>query len=595
VELKRIVVVVVAAAGAETARLIAADLPEAELHGRAGRVDDGQVTFASTAEHLRALFSQGTAIIGVCAAGIVIRALAPLLNDKATEPPVLAVSPDGSAVVPLLGGHQGANRLAVRVAKLLSGHAALTTAGEVALGLSLDDPPAGWRLANRAAVRPVAADLLAGLPVRLRVEAGRADWLAAPGLGTRGTHGILVTHRATLTEDLVLHPPVLALGVGCKRGTAPDELIALARGALAGAGLAAEAVACVGSLALKADEPAVHALAADLGVPARFFTAAELEAEMPRLATPSEEVFRRTGCHGVAEGAALAAAGPAAELVLAKTRSARATCAVALAPDAIDPTRVGRGQGRLTVVGIGPGLAAWRTPEASRAIAEASDVVGYGPYLDLLDGALAGKTRHEGTIGAEEARCRQALDLAAEGRRVVLACSGDAGIYALASLVFELVDRADRADWNRLEIAVAPGISALQAAAARAGAIIGHDFCAISLSDLLTPRRVIECRIKAAAQAGFVIAFYNPASRRRRDLLAAARTTLLAHRPADTPVVVARQLGREGEAVEVTTLAALDTARVDMLTVLLVGTRETRTLHRGARVWAYTPRGYGVK
>ena len=163
----------------------------------------------------------------------------------------------------------------------------------------------------------------------------------------------------------------------------------------------------------------------------------------------------------------------------------------------------------------------------------------------------------------------------------------------MASLLFELLDGAE-ADprWRGIELAVEPGISALQAAAARAGAPIGHDFCAISLSDLLTPWPAIARRLRAAAGADFVVALYNPASGRRRIQLTQARAILAEHRPLDCPVVVARNLGREGERVDVTTLAGLDTDAVDMLTVIVVGSSQTRRLERGGRAWLYTPRGY---
>lgn len=595
-ELTDIAVVAITTGGAETARRITASLPGASLHGLTGRVADCDHSFADTMAHMRTLFSQGTPIIGVCAAGILIRAVAPLLADKRNEPPVLAVSPDGTSVVPLLGGHHGANRLAGLIADALGGRAALTTGGDVCLGLALDDPPQGWRVANPAAAKPVTAALLAGLPVHLEVESGDAGWLAAPGLGPEGTLSVRVTDHAVEGDgELILHPPVLALGVGCERGTDPIELSELAHASLAEAGLAAQSVACVVSLDLKADEAAVHALAAELGVPARFFTAAELEAQTPRLAHPSEVVFAETGCHGVAEGAALAAAGTEATLVAAKAKSARATCAIARSAGNIDPASVGRARGRLAIVGIGPGDAIWRTPDASRAIAEATDLVGYGLYLDLLGDATAGKIRHDGAMGAEEVRVRQSLDLAAEGRSVALVCSGDAGIYALATLVFELMDREDRPAWNRLAVNVSPGISALQAAAARAGAPINHDFCTISLSDLLTPWEAIERRVKAAAEGDFVVAFYNPVSRRRRDQLPAAKKILLQHRPADTPVIIARNLGRPGETISVVDLADLDAETVDMLSLVLVGNSESRAVRRGERLWVYTPRGYAKK
>ena len=236
----------------------------------------------------------------------------------------------------------------------------------------------------------------------------------------------------------MLHPPVLVVGVGCARGAAPEELIELVETTLATRGLAAGAVACVASLDLKADEPAVHALAERLGVPARFFSAEELERERPRLATPSEIVFQEVGCHGVAEGAALAAAGADASLFVTKTKSAQATCAIARARLDIDPARAGRPRGRLTIVGIGPGQRSWRTPEATAALAAADDVVGYGLYLDLIADLIAGKACHTSELAEEEQRVRRALDLAAAGRRVCLVSSGDAGIYALATLAFEL-------------------------------------------------------------------------------------------------------------------------------------------------------------
>jgi cobalt-precorrin 5A hydrolase/precorrin-3B C17-methyltransferase len=341
------------------------------------------------------------------------------------------------------------------------------------------------------------------------------------------------------------------------------------------------------------DEPALHDVAARLGVPARFFTAAELRAETPRLATPSEAVFRATGCHGVAEGAALAAVGATGALILPKRRSAHATCAVARAAVPLDATRLGRPRGSLAVIGIGPGDPDWRTPEADAALAAASDVVGYGLYLDLLGAALAGKTRHESGLGAEEERARRTLELAAAGGAVALVSSGDAGIYGLAALVFELLDRAKRPEWQRIALSVVPGISALQAAAARLGAPLGHDFCAISLSDLLTPWPVIERRLRAAAEGDFVVTLYNPRSARRQGQLAAARDILLAHRAPATPVALARNLGRPGESIAVTTLAALAPEEVDMLSLVLIGSSATRVLP-GSPPRLYTPRGYAV-
>ena len=591
------VILAVTEPGAALARRLRQALPGAQVHGRVGRVAEADDFFAETTGHAAHLFLAGHPVIGVFASGILIRALAPHLADKVAEPPVIAVAEDGSAVVPLLGGHSGANRLAREIAAHLGIAAAVTTTGDLRHGIGADDPPAGWAVANRKRALPVAAALLAGEPVRLTVEAGDAGWLRAADLPVdpAAGPGILVTDRAAEgTDDLLLHPPTLALGVGCERDCDPAELHNLVQQTLVQAGLAPESVACVASIDVKMDEPAVNALGAHLGVPVRFFTAAELERETPRLKSPSEVVFKEVGCHGVAEGAALAAGGPGADLTVAKTKSARATCAVARAVS-IDPATVGRARGRLTVVGTGPGDAGWRTPAVSRAVAGATDLVGYGLYLDLLGDAAAGKTLHTSDLSEETARARKALDLAAEGRQVALVCSGDPGIYALATLVMEQLDRADDSAWNRVEIAVEPGVSALQAAAARAGAPLGHDFCAVSLSDLLTPWEVIEKRLKAAAQGDFVMALYNPVSKRRDWQLEKARDILLAHRPPETPVILGRNLGREGETITVIKLDELTAAKVDMLTLVLIGSSDSRHIRRGQRQWVYTPRGYARK
>ena len=587
-------VVALGAGGLATARRAAAALGGAPVHGRAGRVDGADESFADTAAHLAALFRAGRPIVGVCAAGILIRALAPLLAGKDSDPPAVAVSEDGAFAVPLLGGHRGANRMARRIAAALDGRAAVTTASDSRFGIALDDPPPGWTLANPGDARAFLAALLAGERAR---AADPPPWIAASALPLDPAGGleILVDDRAGARGSpraLLYRPRRLALGVGCERGADPEAAAALAEAVCAAAGVAREAVACVASLDLKADEPAVHAVAARLGAPARFFPAARLEEETPRLANPSAAVFRAVGCHGVAEAAALAAAGSGGGLIAPKRIAGRATAALARAAEVIDAEAVGAPRGRLAVVGLGPGGPAWRTPEAEAALAAAGDVVGYGGYLDLLGPPPPGQRRHPFPLGAEEARARHALDLAARGGRVALVSSGDPGVYAMAALVFECLDRGGRADWRRVAVRVAPGVSAMQAAAARAGAPLGHDFCAVSLSDLLTPWAVIEKRLRAAAEGDFVVALYNPASARRRAALDRARRILLAARAPETPVALARDLGRPGETVRRTTLAALSAADVDMRTVVLVGASATRVAKGGD--WVYTPRGYRV-
>ncbi len=587
--------------GLALARRLAVVAPGAEIQARRGRVpaEPGLTLFDDATAALRDGFRQGRPIIAICSVGIVVRALAPLLADKTKEPPVLAVSEDGASIVPVLGGHRGANGLSQKLAEALGGHAAVTTAGDLVLGLApglaLDAPPPGWRIANIAGVKPVAAALISGAAIQLTTTAGNIEWLAPLHTDPAAALSIAVTYRAGADATLAFHPPVLAIGVGTERGAPPEALIAHVEAVLAAHGLAAEAIAVIASIDVKADEAAVHALARHFGAPARFFSAERLNEESDRLANPSEAVRREVGCPGVSEGAAFAAVGPAGRLLVPKQIGERVTCAIALSPTDLNPDQIGCGRGRLYVVGIGPGDVGSRTADVSAALREADEVVGYGLYLDLVSDLIAGKPRHATDLGAETERARRALDLAAEGKTVALVCSGDAGIYALATLVFELINREARPDWRRLETIVLPGVSALQTAAARLGAPLGHDFCAISLSDLLTPWAVIEKRVRAAAAGDFVIAFYNPRSDRRGWQLSRALDLLREARPPATPVALARNLGRPGETIVVTDLASIVPEQVDMLTLVMVGASDSRRLDLADRPRIWTPRGYAAK
>jgi precorrin-3B C17-methyltransferase len=246
--------------------------------------------------------------------------------------------------------------------------------------------------------------------------------------------------------------------------------------------------------------------------------------------------------------------------------------------------------GRLFVVGLGPGDPDWVTSEAAHALGEATDLVGYAAYLDRVP-ARQGQARHASENRVELGRARHALALAASGRVVAVVSGGDPGIFAMAAAVFEAVEHGQAA-WRDLAIEIVPGISAMQAAAARIGAPLGHDFCAISLSANLKPWSLIERRLRAAAEGDFVIALYNPASKARPDGFRAALATLREHRPGKTPVVLARAVGRSDERIDLTTLAEADPSGVDMATLVFVGSSATRLVARASgRPWVYTPRG----
>ncbi|MCA8835307.1 MAG: cobalamin biosynthesis protein, partial [Proteobacteria bacterium] len=381
-----------------------------------------------------------------------IRAVAPHLRDKKTEPAIIAISEDGKSVIPLLGGHHGGNNLARKIAVDLNGHAGITTAGDIAFGVALDEPPTGWRLGNPHDAAGFMANILsardAGVAVDFQVETDEIKTWLAPLLNPTAQNlkaNLKTNLKITCTDKpmegseshLIFHPQNLALGLGCIRGADADEVWDLITDTLRTNNLSPFCIACVGSLDVKADEAALNAVAIKLNIPYRVFSAAECETQKHRLTSPSKTVFAEVGCHSVSEASAMLIAN--GELIVPKQKSINATCALAKSAEPITEIN-GRKRGQLALIGIGPGQAEWRTPEASRLIAKADELVGYGFYIDLLGAAARGKTHKPFPLGAEEDRCRYALEQAAKGKNIALICSGDSGIYAMGALVFELLD-----------------------------------------------------------------------------------------------------------------------------------------------------------
>ena len=257
-----------------------------------------------------------------------------------------------------------------------------------------------------------------------------------------------------------------------------------------------------------------------------------------------------------------------------------------LVPTARATERANGRAGSVAVVGLGPAGPQWLTPEAQAELAAADAPVGYETYLARVP-ARHGQARYASDNRVEGDRARHALALAAAGERVAVVSSGDPGIFAMAAAVLEAVE-SENGRFAGVQVRVVPGLSAMQAAAARVGAPLGHDFCVLSLSDILKPWEIVERRLRAAGAGDLVLALYNPASRTRREQLARAVDVLREDRAADTPVVVARAVGSEAESVTVTTLAALDLDAVDMRTLLIVGSSTTRAVNG----FVYTPRRY---
>lgn len=546
---------VLAVSVTEAGRALATRLPYEAVHGRA-------------AETVRNRWGKVDAFVLFLATGAAVRIVAPLLDDKRRDPAVVCVDDAGRFAVALCGGHAGgANALAGEVAALLDAAPVVTTATDATFTPALD------LLAGFTAVGDVAAVTTAVLDGRPPLVENELDWPLPPVLPSgEGPHRVVVTDRAVaaVPGQVVLHPPSLVVGIGSSTGASPADVAGLVATVLEEAALARASVATVATIDRRRHHPAI----VGLGLPVRAFSAEELAA-VP-VSAPSPAVASAVGTSSVAEAAALLAAGAGAELVVGKRKNAVATLALA--------RRAGP-SGRVTLVGLGPGHPLHRTPAAAAAIRSAEVVIGYGPYVDQAADLLqAHQEVVPSPIGAELDRAGHALAQARAGRLVAVVCSGDPGVYAMASVVLELAEVLA----PEVPVQVVPGVTAALAAAAALGAPLGHDHAAVSLSDLLTPWEVIERRLRAAAEADLVVALYNPASRTRTWQLSAARQVLLEHRKPDTPVGVVSDVGRPTESVRLTTLEGLDIADVGMHTCVIVGS--TTTAFLGGRM--VTPRGY---
>jgi cobalt-precorrin 5A hydrolase/precorrin-3B C17-methyltransferase len=523
------------------------------------RVYDGPVGDA-----VRAAFGECEQLVCFLATGAVVRLIAPLLGEKAFDPGVVCVDEGGRFAVSLAGGHAGgANELARAVGEVLGAEPVVTTATD-AVGLpgldTLGFPVEGD-------VASVSRALLDGEPVALEAE---VSWPLPPlRVGAEGAYTVRVTDRAVAPaeREVVLRPPTLVVGVGASKGAPVDEVLGLVEGALREAGVSARSLAELATVDAKAEERGIVEAAERLGVPLVTYAAEELATvDVPN---PSQAPLAAVGTPSVAEAAALVRGG---ELLVPKRKSAMVTCAVVRRP----------GRGRLAVVGLGPGARDLLTPRAKAELRRASVLVGLDQYVDQIRDLLRPGTRIlESGLGAEEERARTAVAEARKGHAVALIGSGDAGVYAMASPA--LAEASDDID-----VVGVPGVTAALAAGAILGAPLGHDHVSISLSDLHTPWEVIERRVRAAAEADLVVTFYNPRSRGRDWQLPKALAILAGHREPATPVGVVRNASRPDESSRLTTLAGLDPATVDMMTVVTVGNTATRQV-AGRMV---TPRGY---
>lgn len=586
----------------------------------------------SLKEHLASLWGSHRSFVFCLATGAVVRLIAPLLQHKSSDPAVVVLDEAGQFVISLTGGHQGGgDRLSRLLALQLKATPILTGASNT-LGLPGIDVlglPFGW-IKGEGDWTGVSAAIARQDRVQVIQTAGSPLWwqhlpaahsfvLAEAGdqeteIGNQASQAqIWITPRLaspppappTPNPQLQLpsihwHPRVLWIGLGCERNTSRLVIETAIQQIFQQYGLAEGAIAGIATLDLKADETGLVDFCRDRGFPLRCFPAEILRTIA--VPTPSAIVETEVGTPSVAEAAALKATWDFQEtlpsfpppshpssLLISKQifRLEKHPGAVTLAVAQAEREYTGR-SGQLWLVGTGPGRLEQITPAAQTAIAQADAVIGYSLYIELIQPLFRpGQIVETLPITQERQRAERAIALANWGLTVAVVSSGDCGIYGMAGLVMEQL-RAQNWDGKMPAVQVFPGITALQATASRVGAPLMHDFCAISLSDLLTPWEVIEKRLTAAAEADFVVALYNPKSKTRVEQIAIAQQIFLQYRDPLTPVALVRSAYRTDEQITLTTLTDLLTSPIDMLTTVLIGNQSTRTYAD----WMITPRGY---
>ncbi|MBF0328862.1 MAG: precorrin-3B C(17)-methyltransferase [Nitrospirae bacterium] len=543
------------------------------------------------AESVENLWENTKALVFIMASGIVVRTIAPFIKDKRTDPAVLVLDEAGNHVVSLLSGHLGgANRFTQELAGYLCAEAVVTTASDANNLPSLDL----WAAENNLIIEEW--DKLPQTAVRflnsgtLRVYSEIDIKLPEDFLNAEPRFAdLLITNKKTIAncgcrakDQLYLRPKNLIIGIGCNSGTSMDEIESAVWEVIEENNLSFLSVSAAATIDIKAKEPGLAAFAKKYNLPVHSFRPEELNSV--KGIKKSKTVFKATGAYAVSEPAALLAS-DTDSLVVTKQKMGNVT--IAIAESSGKQARLFQ-PGAIFIVGTGPGGIDHITPYAQNAIRKADAIVGYDTYLELIPQLLRSKEIHSTGMTKETERCRKAVELALEGKKVAVISGGDPGIYAMAGLTLEILKEKNAAD---LPVEVIPGISALNACASRLGAPLMHDFACISLSDRLTNWGLIEKRLEAASAADFVIVLYNPKSRGRVEHINIARDIIMKHRSKSTPVGIVKAAMRPDESVVITNLNDMLSHEIDMQTTVIIG--NSKTLVWNNRI--ITPRGYEAK
>lgn len=563
-------------------------------------------------------FHQGNVLIFIGAAGIAVRAIAPYIEDKTKDPAVIVIDEAGKNVIPLLSGHIGGGvREAKKISELLGANLVVTTAsdvsGEFAVdvfasenGFAISDMKKAKKftarlLEEKEAVYEVDAEI-AGMPP-FDVDTGFANVIRQSAGGESYCSDAKETDNAELDDSaketdiekskacftisfrkdksesgvLNLIPKCIAVGVGCKKGTPYEKLRAFVEDKLSEHNLDKRAVKVLASADIKKEEEGLIRVAKELEAEFKVFSSDVLMAQEGEF-TASEFVKSITGTDNVCERA-VAACG-CKKIIVTKESSDGMTFAAGVIECNVinDFVRTcdadfGRKSGKVSVVGIGPGNYENMTLRAAQTLKACDVIAGYTVYCDLVRPFFPDKEYISTPMMGEEKRVKLAYEKAAEGKKVALVCSGDAGVYGMAGLCYE-----EAVNFDNVDTEVVPGVTAAISGAALLGAPLIHDFCLISMSDRLTPMELIEKRLRAAASADMVVVIYNPESKGRKGYLAHACEILMENLPPERVCGIAGNIGRDGEYCKVMTLGELKGAEVDMFSTIFIGNSSTRDI-----------------
>jgi len=569
-------------------------------------IKNAQVYQDTLKNHITSIWEENRAFIFCLAIGAVVRIIAPLLKNKHTDPAVIVLDQELNYAISLCSSHLGGADKLTRIIAQQLGATPIITGAAVSNqlpGIDILGVPFGW-VKGTGNWTEISAAIARFAPIQVIQEAGTTLWqenlpphhpfyFGFPENHNTDTPRIWISpskrqfSQQAQFPKVQWHPRVLWIGIGCERGTSKKLIHTAIAKVCQRYHLAEEAIAGIATIDIKADEKGILELCNERQYPLKTFSADKLnQVQVPN---PSNIVQEEVGTPSVAEAAAILACMTQNSLLVPKqiVKEEGEKGAVTVAIAQADREYTGR-LGKLLLVGIGPGKLEQITPAAQTAIVAADAIIGYSLYIELiLPLTHPGQIIQALPITQERERAQKAIELAQWGLTVCVISSGDSGIYGMAGLVLEQL-HAQGWDGKTPQVEVFPGITAANAAAARVGAPLMHDFCTISLSDLLTPIEVIEKRLEAAAVGDFVTAIYNPKSQTRTQQIKTAQETFLKHRSPDTPVALVKSAYREEENIQLTTLDKMLQYPIDMLTTVIIGNSSTFQSNN----WMITPRGY---